>query len=498
MSLPRDTIVIVGTGFSGLGMAIRLKKAGMENFVLLEKAGEVGGTWRENHYPGAACDVPSPVYSFSFEPNPNWSRVFSPQAEILEYLKHCADKYQIRSHIRFHSHVESASYDEKSGLWTLQIQGQGPLVCRFLILASGGLSRPSYPDIPGLKTFEGALFHTAAWRHDVPLRGKRVAVIGTGASAIQVVPEMARVAQEVKVFQRTPAWILPKPDGVLSRRSRPGNWLLRKLLYWQFEMKAIALLRPKLMRYGQKMAEAYLQDEIKDPKLREQLTPKYIMGCKRILLSNDFYKAMSQPQTKLLTAGIETITPRGIKTADGIEHEVDALICATGFQVAEASAPFRISGRQGQILSEVWKDGAQAYLGTTVNGFPNMFIIVGPNSGLGHNSIVFIIESQVQYILGALRKALGKGWKSLEVKPEVQKAFNEKIQKRFHSTVWSREHCRSWYQTPSGKNTTIWPGFSFTFRLRTHFFDAMAYETQEAATTELETSQPQLNPLRLR
>jgi cation diffusion facilitator CzcD-associated flavoprotein CzcO len=497
MSLPKETIVIVGTGFSGLGMAIRLKKAGIENFVLLEQAGEVGGTWRENHYPGAACDVPSPVYSFSFETNPNWSRVFSPQAEILEYLKHCAEAYQIRPHIRFHSRVESARFEEKSGLWTVHIQEQSPLVCRFLILASGGLSRPSYPDIPGLKTFEGALFHTAAWRHDVPLAGKRVAVIGTGASAIQVVPEIAREAGEVKVFQRTPAWILPKEDGPLKQRSRPGRWFLRKLLYWQFEMRALALLRPKLMRYGQKMAEAYLQDEIKDPKLRAQLTPNYIMGCKRILLSNDFYKAMIQPQTKLVTAAIESVTPRGIKTQDGVEHELDAVVCATGFQVAEASAPFLISGRRGRVLSDVWKDGAQAYLGTTVSGFPNMFIIVGPNSGLGHNSIVFIIESQVQYILSALREALKKGWKSLDVKADIQNRFNERIQKRFHTTVWSREHCRSWYQTPSGKNTTIWPGFSFTFRLRTLFFDAASYEIQEAAT-EVETSQPQLNPLRSR
>ncbi len=497
MSLPQETIVIVGTGFSGLGMAIRLKKAGIHDFVLLEKAGEVGGTWRENHYPGAACDVPSPVYSFSFEPNPNWSRVFSPQAEILDYLKHCADKYQIRPHIRFHSHVEGASFDEKSGLWTLLIQDQKPLICRFLILASGGLSRPSYPDIPGLQSFEGALFHTAAFRHDVPLKGKRVAVIGTGASAIQVVPEVVREAHEVKVFQRTPAWILPKPDGVLKQRSRPGNWLLRKLLYWQFEMKAIALLKPKLMRYGQRMAEDWLKDEVKDPTLRAQLTPQYIMGCKRVLLSNDFYHAMSQPQTKLITSGIESVTRGGIKTVDGAFHELDAVICATGFQVAEASAPFKITGRRGQVLSEVWKDGAQAYLGTTVSGFPNMFIIVGPNSGLGHNSIVFIIESQVRYILGALRQALKKGWKSLDVKAEVQSAFNERIQKRFHLTVWSRENCKSWYQTPSGKNTTIWPGFSFTFRLRTLFFDTAAYETLEV-NPALDGRPSQLDPLRLR
>ncbi|HET9238507.1 MAG TPA: NAD(P)/FAD-dependent oxidoreductase [Oligoflexus sp.] len=497
MNPGRETIVIVGTGFSGLGMAIRLKKAGIDDFVLLEKAGEVGGTWRENHYPGAACDVPSPVYSFSFEPNPKWSRVFSPQAEILAYLKHCADKYQIRPHIRFHSEVSAASYEVKSGLWTVQIQGQSPLVCRFLILASGGLSRPSYPNIPGLKNFQGALFHTAAWRHDVPLHGQRVAVIGTGASAIQVVPEMVRVAGEVKVFQRTPAWILPKPDGLMPQRSRPGNWLLRKLLYWQFEMKALALLRPKLMRYGQKMALAFLKDEVPDPKLREKLTPDYIMGCKRILLSNDFYKAMSQPQTQLITSGIEEVTARGIRTRDGAEHELDAVICATGFQVAEASAPFPIQGRRGLVLSEVWKDGAQAYLGTTVSGFPNMFIIVGPNSGLGHNSIVFIIESQVQYILGALRTARKKGWKSLEVKAGIQKAFNERIQKRFQNTVWSREHCVSWYQTPSGKNTTIWPGFSFTFRLRTLFFDRAAYETLETAAGQ-EAGQAHLNPLSTR
>ncbi|WP_141731947.1 flavin-containing monooxygenase [Oligoflexus tunisiensis] len=497
MSLSHETIVIVGTGFAGLGMAIRLKKSGIENFVLLEKADEVGGTWRDNHYPGAACDVPSPVYSFSFEPNPNWTRVFSPQAEILEYLKHCADKYQIRSHIRFHSLVQSASFDEKSGLWTVHIEGQPALMCRFLILGTGGLSRPAYPDIPGLKDYQGPLFHTAAWRHDVPLRGKRVGVIGTGASAIQVIPELVHEVQELKVFQRTPAWVLPKADGVLPKRSQAGNWFLRKALYWRFEMRALALLKPKLMRFGQKMAMEYLEEQVKDPVLRKKLTPRYIMGCKRVLLSNDFYQAMSLPQTRLITDGIERIKPGGIKTRDGVEHELDVVICATGFQVAEATAPFRIVGRSGQVLSEVWKDGAQAYLGTTVTGFPNLFIIVGPNSGLGHNSIVFIIESQVQYIMDALRQALRSRWSSVEVRPDVQVAFNDKIQKLLAPTVWSREHCRSWYQTPSGKNTTIWPGFSFTFRLKTLQFDAAAYDCRVSETVG-ETVQPQLNPLHSR
>ncbi len=476
-------LIIVGTGFSGLAMAIKLKKAGIDNFVLLEQAGEVGGTWRENHYPGAACDIPSLVYSFAFEPNPNWSRMFSPQAEIFSYLKHCADKYQLRPHIRFHHTMEAAAYDEQQGLWTVELKGQQALVCRYLIMATGGLSRPSFPDIPQRQDFQGTLLHTAQWRTDHRVEGTRMAVIGTGASAIQIVPRLAEKAAHLTLFQRTPAWILPKADRAYTDKEKflmaqfPFMQALRrKLLYWQYEWKAVALLRPQLISYGHKMAMEYLKEEIKDPELRSKVTPHYAMGCKRILLSNDFYASLCQSNVSLETEAIEKFTARGIQTKDGREHAFDTIVCATGFQVAEAAAHFPIKGRQGLELTEVWKEGAQAYLGTTIAGFPNLFMLLGPNVGLGHNSIIFMIESQVRYILGALKKVSEAPAKTIEVKASVQLAYNEALQSRFQKTVWTRANCRSWYQTPSGKNTTIWPGFSFEFRVRTMRFDAASFD----------------------
>ncbi|MFW7379295.1 MAG: flavin-containing monooxygenase [Oligoflexus sp.] len=484
-------VVIIGAGFSGLAIAIRLKKAGIDDFTILEQSHEVGGTWRDNHYPGAACDIPSPVYSYSFEPNANWSKMFSPQQEILEYLKKCADKYKLRPHIRFLSTVESSQFNEQSGLWTVNIKDQSPLQARFFVLCSGGLSRPSYPEIQGLQDFEGALFHSARWNHDFPLENSRVAVIGTGASSIQIVPAIADKVGQLSVFQRTAAWILPKAERNFGNREKKllariplYRWLMRKFLYWQYEIRALGLLKPVLMPLAQKIALKYLYREVKDRKLREKLTPSYTMGCKRILLSNEFYKAMSRSNTQLITKAIDRVTPHGILTNDGIEHKFDALICATGFQVAEASAPFSIKGLQGQELSQAWQNGAEAYLGTSVAGFPNFFIIVGPNSGLGHNSIVFIIESQAQYILDAIKKITVRKLKYVDVKTAVQQSFNAELARRFKNTVWTTGNCVSWYQTKSGKNTTIWPGFSFQFRQRTRAFrisDYVLHELTDAA-----------------
>ncbi len=481
-------IVIVGSGFSGLGMAIRLKKAGIEDFIILERAQEVGGTWRENHYPGAACDVPSHVYSFSFAPSNKWSRKFAPQKEILQYLKECADTYDIRRHIRFRSTVTAASFDEESGLWTLELTEGTKVQARYFILGSGGLSRPSYPKIEGLSSFGGELFHTAEWRHDVSLKGKKVAVIGTGASAIQVVPAIAPEVGELKLFQRTAAWILPKDDYSFSQeqKRRFANWpllgrLYRTKLYWEFEVRALGLLKPKLIRQAQKMGYDSIRKIVKDPEVQKKLTPDYTMGCKRILLSNEFYPTFNQDHVSLVTEGIQRVTREGIQTADGQVHKVDAIVCATGFQVAEASAPFPIRGREGRDLQTEWRDGAEAYRGTTVHGFPNMFIIVGPNTGLGHNSIVFIIESQVNYILDALKKLHKLGNKSVEVKARAQKDYNDELQERFQGTVWSSGNCVSWYHNAAGRNTTLWPGFSFQLRMKTLNFDMGAYllENQE-------------------
>ncbi|MCX6129684.1 MAG: NAD(P)/FAD-dependent oxidoreductase [Proteobacteria bacterium] len=474
--------VIVGSGFAGLAMAIRLKKAGIDDFTILEQAGEVGGTWRDNTYPGAACDVPSPVYSFSFEANPNWSSKFSPQKEIYEYLKHCAKKYAIYPHIRFHNKVEESQFNSESGLWTVSIKAQASIDCRFLILCSGGLSRPAYPKIPGIDSFKGALFHSAAWDHKFPLENSRVAVIGTGASSIQIVPAIIDKVKQLNLFQRTPAWILPKSERKFGKLERfflakiPAyHYFMRKYLYWQFELRAIGLLKPALMRIPEKEARKFIDREIRDPKLKAKLIPNYTMGCKRILLSNDFYRALNHKNLKLIDQSIERILPNGILTKDGQIHELDALICATGFQVAEASAPFSILGLNKQSLEKTWSQGAEGYLGVSISGFPNFFSIVGPNSGLGHNSIVFIIEAQAQYIFDALAKIKEAKLKYVEIKREKQDQYNQELNRLFKGTVWTEGKCVSWYHTNSGKNTTIFPGFSFQLRLRTRKFDPEAY-----------------------
>ncbi len=474
--------LIIGSGFSGLGMAIALKKFGRNDFTILEQADDVGGTWRDNTYPGAACDVPSHVYSFSFEPNPSWTSKFSPQKEILSYLQHCARKYSLLPHIQFNSRVERSVFDQESGLWTVYIKDKQPIVCRFLVIGSGGLSRPSYPKIPGLENFRGTLFHSARWDHKFLLENARVGIIGTGASSIQIVPAIAGKVGTLSLFQRTPAWIMPKAEKAYSSRDRslmariPGyQYLVRKLLYWQFELRAIGVLRPSLMRFPEKDALALLAREVKDEATRKKLTPQYTMGCKRILLSNDFYTTFNRPNVHLVSEGIERITAEGIRTKDGQNHKLDAIICATGFQVAEASAPFPVSGLNGIDLGHTWKDGAEAYLGTTVSGFPNLFILVGPNTGLGHNSIVFMIESQIRYIAQAIQKITKKRLKYVDVKAEIQRDYNQDLVRRFEKTVWTNGNCVSWYHTHGGKNTTLYPGFSFQLRLKTHFFKTSAY-----------------------
>ena len=489
-------ILIVGAGFSGLAVGIRLKKANIHHFTILERASDVGGTWRDNHYPGAECDIPSPVYSYSFESNPSWSKLFPKQKEILEYLRHCREAYQLNKHIRYNCQVEKARYEESTGLWHLDIQGQDTITGRFFILCSGGLSRPSLPEIKGLQDFRGRLFHSAQWDHSFDFQNSNVAVIGTGASGIQIVPAIASKVSRLKLFQRSAAWILPKPDKVyrpwqrsLARWLPPYRWLQRKILYWQYELRAIALLKPVLMPLAQKRALKFLNNHISDPALRAQLTPQYTMGCKRVLLSNDFYPTLNQEHVELVSSNIKQVTAEGIETADGQHHPCDAIICATGFKVAEQAAPFPILGMEGRDLAEAWQDKAEAYLGTSVSGFPNMFIMVGPNSGLGHNSIIFIIESQAQYILDAVKKICKAGLLAVNLKASVQRKYNADLKRRFTHTVWQTGGCQSWYLTKSGENTTIWPGFSFELKLRTRSFDMMNYEPiSQSLATETQTS----------
>ena len=484
MSAVTNDVLIIGTGFAGLGMGIRLKQAGFHDFAILEQADAIGGTWRDNHYPGAACDVPSYLYSFSFEPNPRWSRSFGAQGEILAYMNHCADKYGLRPHIQLNTEITRAAFDERAGIWEVRTRDGRTLRARALVSGCGGLSRPSYPDIPGLSSFAGKTFHSARWDHSYPLEGKRVGVIGTGASAIQIVPSIAPRVGKLDVFQRTPAWILPKADVAIPAgvketfRRAPGlQQLARTAIYWLLEWRAYAfVVNPKLMKKAEPQALRYLAAQVRDPALRAKLTPAYTMGCKRILLSNDYFAAMQRENVALITDGIERITPAGVRTKDGREHPLDALVCATGFQAAEAVAPFEIRGRGGRELNAEWKAGAEAYLGTTVAGFPNLFLLVGPNTGLGHNSMVFIIESQVEYVLDAVRTMKAKKVQYVDVKPEVQQAYNERLQARMAKTVWSTGGCKAWYTTSDGKNTTLWPGFTFEYRFRTRRFDAASYE----------------------
>ncbi|MFL5346216.1 MAG: flavin-containing monooxygenase [Hyalangium sp.] len=468
-------VAIVGSGFSGLGMAISLKKAGLESFLLLEKAGEVGGTWRENTYPGAACDVPAHLYSFSFEPNPAWSRTYASQPEILEYLRRCASKYGMGPHLRFHAEVTSAEFDEARGGWTVHMKDGQRIGARSLVLGNGALHLPAYPAIPGRESFQGPAFHSACWRHDAELAGKTVAVIGTGASAIQLVPQLASRVRQLYLFQRTPPWILPRFDKAFSPERRKLferipllRWLYRAALYWNSEWRAALFLRAGgLNRIVEWVSRRYLAQSVSDPRLRERLAPNYRLGCKRVLLSSDYYPAVQQPNVELVTEGIESIGPRGVRTRDGVEREVDAIVYGTGFDVSRYLAPIRIVGRGGRELNELWSGSPSSFLGITVSGFPNLFLLMGPNTGLGHNSMIFMIEAQARYALQCIQALRTRELRWMEVRPGVQAGFNEQLREKLAQTVWQSGGCRSWYQTADGHNSAIWPGFTFDYWLRT-------------------------------
>lgn len=485
-ALPKDSpleTIIVGSGFSGLGMAIQLKKAGRDSFVILEKAGGVGGTWRENRYPGCACDVPSHLYSFSFEPHPGWSRMFAPQEEILSYLEHCAKKYELGPHIRFHSQVERAFLDEGSGLWHVQLRGGEVLRARHLVLGIGALHRPAHPEIEGLDSFTGKAFHSAEWDNEYDLRGKRVAVIGTGASAIQFVPRIAPKVERLYLFQRTPPWVLPKPDRAMKEWERKlfglaplSQRLYRYWIYWLMEMRAFGFnIDPRVMRLVAALGRRHIRKQIRNPRLRELVTPSYTPGCKRILMADDYYPTLERPNVEVVTDGIAHMSERGVVTKDGVERPVDAVVYGTGFRVTELLTHMQIRGLGGIDINDAWKGGVEAYLGTTVSGFPNLYLLMGPNTGLGHNSMVFMIEAQIDYVLGCMRVMDEERARFADVKPNVQKAFNERIRSRLTRTVWA-SGCHSWYLDAEGRNSTTWPGFTFEFWLRTRRVNANDYE----------------------
>ncbi len=476
-------VLVVGGGFSGLCLAIKLKAAAVSHLVL-EQAADLGGTWRDNTYPGAACDVPSNLYCFSFAPNPDWTRVYPPQPEIEAYLHQCAEKFSVSDSFRFGRCVTRAIFDAANGCWRVEVDGgRETYSARSLILATGGLSRPRLPDIPGIGDFMGPVFHTARWRHDVDLAGKRVGIVGTGASAIQVVPEIAPRVARLTVFQRTASWILPKPDGPVpaARRARYRRWpflqkIVRVASFWRHDARAIPFTRmPWLLRWLRPIFLLPLHRQVRDPALRRQLTPQFLLGCKRVLLSNDFYPALCRDNVSLVNAPIARITPRGVQMENGEEHPLDVLIACTGFYSAEAGVPFPVSGLGGRDLNAVWGDVATAYLGTSVHGFPNLFLMSGPNTGLGHNSVIGIIEAQAGLVLAALAELSRRPGATINVRAEVQEKYNQQLQSRLARTVWNTGGCASWYLTRGGVNTTLWPDFSAVFYRRLGRFNTGDY-----------------------
>jgi cation diffusion facilitator CzcD-associated flavoprotein CzcO len=475
-------VAIVGSGFGGLGMAIRLRQAGFDDFVILERADALGGTWRDNSYPGCQCDVPSHLYSFSFAPNPDWSRTFSPQQEIQGYLERCADRFDVRRSIRFGTELRAADWHGDDRRWHLKTS-TGDITADVLISATGGLADPSVPKLPGLETFQGVAFHSSRWDHSRDLTGRDVVVVGTGASAIQFVPEIAPLVRRLTLLQRTPPWVMGRRTRAFSaretrlyRRLPAVQRAVRAGIYWGREAFALAFLHPRLMRGAQNMALRHLRSAIRDPALRAALTPSYAMGCKRVLQSDTYYPALTRDNVDVVTSPIREVRPAGVVTADGVEHPADTIVFGTGFHVTDMPIAERIRGRDGRSLAEVWQGSPQAYRGTTVTGFPNLFLLLGPNTGLGHTSVVFMIESQIAYVLSALRHLRRHGLATIEPSAAAQRGFVAAVDRRSAGTVWLSGGCRSWYLDSTGRNSTLWPGYTWRFRLRMRRFDPSAYE----------------------
>ncbi|MBO0843310.1 MAG: NAD(P)/FAD-dependent oxidoreductase [Nocardioides sp.] len=482
--------LIVGAGFGGLCAAIKLDEAGERDFVVIEKGHDVGGTWRDNTYPGAACDVPSQLYSFSFAPNPDWSMSYSPQPEIQAYIQKVAKRSGTLDRFVFDTEMLSATWSEESQRWLVETTGE-TYAARTVIAGAGALSEPRLPDIEGIGEFEGETFHSARWNHDIDLHGKRVAVIGTGASAIQIVPEIQKVADHLDVYQRTAPWVIPRnehrysPVEKLAFRHLPGfQTAARTAIYWGRELYVPAFTTlPQLSNIPKSAALKNIRAGISDPELRRKVTPDYRIGCKRILISNTYYPALASDNVDLVTDPIARVTPTGIVTGDGVEREIDVLVVATGFYTTDLPIAHRVTGRGGRLMSDRFAEtGTAAYKGTTVPGFPNFFFVVGPNTGLGHSSMVFIIESQVHYIREAIKAMRADEIAAVEPTERAFAEWNADVQQRMKGTVWSAGGCSSWYLDEHGRNTTLWPWFTFTFRHLLHTFDVDKYVVSAART----------------
>jgi cation diffusion facilitator CzcD-associated flavoprotein CzcO len=480
--LPAETdVAIVGAGFGGLGMAIRLKQAGRDDFVVLERASDVGGTWHANTYPGCQCDIPSNLYSFSFACKSDWATAYPMREQILDYLHHCARRFGVEPHVELECELLDASWDADRGRWDIETSS-GALSARVLVAAPGLLSEPCVPDLPGLDRFEGTTFHTSRWNHDHDLTGERVAVLGTGATAVQVVPSIREQVSRLFVFQRTPPWVIPHLDHPVGPRLQrlyervpAAQRLMRGTIWGLHELLVPGMARdPRLLKGHELLARSNMRRGISDPDLRRRLTPDYAIGCKRILLSSDWYPVITSPGVELVTSGIREVRERSIVDGDGVEHELDTIVFATGFVPSDPPIARRLRGREGRTLSETWQGSPQAYLGTTVAGFPNLFLFYGPNTNLGHSSIVYILESQMTYVLSALEAMDDRGAACVEVRPQVQDVFNEEMQERLQGSVWN-SGCSSWYLDRHGRNSIQWPGFTFEFRRRTRRFEPAEY-----------------------
>ncbi|MFD7457534.1 MULTISPECIES: flavin-containing monooxygenase [unclassified Streptomyces] len=481
-------VAVVGSGFGGLGAAVRLRREGITDFVVLERAGSVGGTWRDNSYPGCACDVPSHLYSFSFAPNPDWPRTFSGQQHIRAYLEHVADVFRLRPHLRFNAEVKMMTWDAQKLRWEIETSS-GRLSADIVVSATGPLSDPKIPEIPGLDSFPGKVFHSARWDHDYDLRGKRVAMVGTGASAIQIVPAIQPRVGRLTLFQRTPPWVMPRMDRAISGAER---WLHRQLpfttqarrgLLWGIrELQVQAFTKhPGELGFVEQLAKRNMARAIKDPALRAKLTPDYRIGCKRILLSSEYYPALARPNVDVFASGLEEVRGSTLVAADGSEAEVDAIIFGTGFHVTDMPIADRVVGAEGKTLAEVWKGGMEALRGASAAGFPNWMTIIGPNTGLGNSSMILMIESQLNYMADFVRQldVLG-GRAALDARPSAVNAWNRRVQERMKRTVWNTGGCTSWYLDANGRNTTIWPGTTSEFRRATRRVDLMEYEVLRA------------------
>ncbi|MFI9492943.1 flavin-containing monooxygenase [Streptomyces halstedii] len=482
-------VAVIGSGFGGLGAAVRLRREGITDFVVLERAASVGGTWRDNSYPGCACDVPSHLYSFSFAPNPDWPRTFSGQEHIRAYLERVADTFGLRPHIRLEHEVTLMRWDNDALHWVIDAANGTTLTADVVVSATGPLSDPKLPDIPGLADFPGKVFHSARWDHGHDLAGKRVAVIGTGASAIQIVPEIQPRARRLTLFQRTPPWVMPRMDRAISA---PEKWLHRTLpftgtarrgLLWAIrELQVGAFTKhPDQLGLVEKIAKANMARAIRDPRLRAKLTPSYRIGCKRILLSNAYYPALAEPNVDVVASGLAEVRGSTLVASDGTETEADVIVLGTGFHVTDMPIADRVVGAEGITLAESWKDGMESLRGASAAGFPNWMTIIGPNTGLGNSSMILMIESQLNYMADYLRQldVLG-GRVALAARPSAVGAWNRRVQDRMKHTVWNTGGCTSWYLDASGRNTTVWPGTTAEFRRATRSVDLSEYEVMRS------------------